>query len=45
MLVDDDDSFLSFPSQQDGVASAYVCQGPVTDPQELRHLLLPSLAF
>uniref|UniRef100_A0A8C4GSJ9 Spermatogenesis associated 20 n=1 Tax=Dicentrarchus labrax TaxID=13489 RepID=A0A8C4GSJ9_DICLA len=53
MLTDGDaDSFLcqrlpvlSSMSQQDGVATAYVCQDftcslPVTDPQELRRLLL-----
>ncbi|XP_034426695.1 spermatogenesis-associated protein 20 [Hippoglossus hippoglossus] len=52
MLVDDDDNFLSqrLPvlssmSQQGGVATAYVCRDftcslPVTDPQELRRLLL-----
>lgn len=52
MLVDSDDSFLrqrlpalSSMSQQAGVATAFVCQDftcslPVTDPQELRRLLL-----
>lgn len=52
LIADDADSFLSqrLPvlssmSQQGGVATAYVCQDftcslPVTDPQELRRLLL-----
>ncbi|GAA6225986.1 spermatogenesis-associated protein 20 [Lates japonicus] len=52
MLIDSDENFLcqrqpvlSSMSQQGGVATAYVCQDftcslPVTDPQELRRLLL-----
>lgn len=52
LIDDDADSFLcqrlpvlSSMSQQGGVATAYVCQDftcslPVTDPQELRRLLL-----
>lgn len=53
MLVDgDSDGFLqhrlptlSAMTQQDGVATAFICQDftcslPVTDPQELRRLLL-----
>lgn len=51
-IDDDSDSFLcqrlpalSSMTQQGGVATAYVCQDftcslPVTDPQELRRLLL-----
>uniref|UniRef100_A0A665XBJ0 Spermatogenesis associated 20 n=1 Tax=Echeneis naucrates TaxID=173247 RepID=A0A665XBJ0_ECHNA len=56
MLVDRNESYLcqrlpvlSSMSQEDGVATAYVCRDfacslPVTDPQELRQLLLDGVA-
>lgn len=56
ILVEDSDGFLqqrqpalSSMSQQGGVATAYVCQNftcslPVTDPEELRRLLLEATA-
>lgn len=55
MLINSDDSFLSqfLPAltsmkQQGGVATAYVCQDftcslPITDPEELRRILLEGI--